>query len=223
MLIENIETSLNLLKLSHSAVDANNLKKDLDTLYDKLKSSSYSVKQFMESYRETESILNVDISNKRKVVNTLERFKADALEGKKDLALQDLRTLQDDINDGNDVLRKIWGDYRSENYLPSFNLIVALGNVIDDPRLEELALLRNKIEENSIGNKETISNIGKYQKITNELIKSKNMDPEIQEFIIKLAAGEKLYLSDIPKKVMDWIKQYRLDKKIQINFAGYGG
>lgn len=217
MLINQINESLERLKIGASAETAKGLKKDLDALYEKIKSYEERICIFMKNTVETENTLNVPTEEKVRLINTLHRFVKDSIDGKTDLALQDLQNIDAEVSSGNKELKQIWSNYRAENFAASQKLIAALNTFIDeDIRLDQLGELRQRIETKSIGDSGTVEDIKRFRELTSELIDSKKMKPEVQDFINKLASGEEVLLSSISDEVYKWIKENKLDKKIVV-------
>ena len=215
MLAEQIDASIERLKMSVTVENAQTLKNDLDTLYNKLLAYKTQVETFMKNSVETKKLLGEVSEEKETIVSTLKRFCNDALDGKRDLALQDLQDLNTYLEAGNRDLEKIWLDYRNYNYIASRNLINALINVLDDEdQLEKLGQLKNSIENKSIGDSQTIKDIKKFRELTDKVIESHGMKPEIQDFLKKLASGEEVMLYEITEDIFKWMKDNKLDRKV---------
>ncbi len=215
MIITEIDESIERLKLGRSVEDAQTLKKDLDTLYDRLKSKEPAIRSYLKDASETQAALATTVDKKKYLISSLKRFCSDSLNGDRDSAIQELNSIDSNVNDGKVELKSLWSEYRADNYTASAKLIEALLNVMDeDERLDELGDLRLRIEEKSIGNKSTVSDIDAFKKLTDALIKSMKMKPEILDFINKLAENKSVLLSQITSEVYEWIKENKLDKKI---------
>jgi hypothetical protein len=215
MIITEIDESIERLKLGRSVEDAQALKKDLDTLYDRLKSKEPAIRSYLKDATETQAALGTTVDKKKYLISSLKRFCSDSLNGDRDSAIQELNSIDSNVNDGKVELKSLWSEYRADNYTASAKLIEALLNVMyEDERLDELGDLRLRIEEKSIGNKSTVSDIDAFKKLTDALIKSMKMKPEILDFINKLAENKSVLISQITSEVYEWIKENKLDKKI---------
>ena len=118
-------------------------------------------------------------------------------------------------------MKKLWSDYRSYHYGASRNLINALINVLDDEdQLEKLGQLKTRIESKSIGDSQTIKDIKEFRELTEKIIESHQMKPEIQEFVKKLASGEEVMLHEITEEIFKWMKDNRLDRKVYLSING---
>ena len=218
MLVDQIEASKKRLDLSMSIKNADTLKKDLEALYLKLIKYESQVLTYMKNIDETKKALGISVDEKSKIVNTLKRFCDDSLTGKRDLALQDLQNLENDIKAGNKELRAIWDNFRSQSYSSRKNLVVALLNIIEDERqLDKLGELRTRIEAKQIGDRKMVSDIEEFCMLTDKLIETWKMEQDVQEFVKQLARGEKIYLCQITKEILMWIKENKLDKKVVLS------
>ncbi len=215
MLVDQIDASLERLKMSVKIENAQTYKNDLDTLYDKLLGYKKSIEMFMQNSVESKKLLGEESEEKDTIILTLKRFCNDSLDGKRDLALQDLQDLNTHLEAGNRDLRNFWSDYRSYHFVASRNLINALFNVLDDEdQLKKLGQLKTSIESKSIGDSQTIKDIKKFRELTDKVIESHQMKPEIQEFVKKLASGEDVMLYEITEEIFKWMKDNRLDRKV---------
>ncbi len=218
MIITEIDESIERLKLGRSVEDAQALKKDLDTLYDRLKSKEPAIRSYLKDATETQAALGTTVDKKKYLISSLKRFCSDSLDGNRDSAIQELNSIDANVNDGKGELKSLWSEYKAENYTASAKLIEALLNIMDeDERLDDLGDLRLRIEGKSIGDKSTVNDISAFRKLTDELIKSLKMKPEILDFINKLAENESILLSQITSDVYEWIKANKLDKKIYLS------
>ncbi len=220
MIVNQIDEAIERLKLGRSVEDAKALKTDLDVLYEKLKNKEIIIKSYLEEALETQDALEMPIEKKKYLINSLKRFENDAIEGSRELAIQDLADIDSNLNDGKNELRTVWSAYRSENYSASAKLIEALLHIMkNDARLDELGELRLSIEERSIGNKQTVEDISSFRKLTEELIKSLKMEPDIQDFVKKLAQGENVLLSELSSEIYTWVRENKLDKRITLSMS----
>lgn len=218
MIVDKIDESLNRLKLGVSAENAQNLKKDLENLYKKLKDEEPSLKSYMIRTVETSKALSSSIEEKPHIISTLKRFCDDAIEGKKDFALQDLQNINSELSAGTRELQLLWGNYRSQMYSASANLVAALSAVLDeDDKFDKLGALKQSIESKSIGDSKTVKDIKAFRELTESLIESRQMKPEVQEFVKKLAAGEDIYLYQVSDEIFDWMKKNELDNKVSLS------
>jgi hypothetical protein len=192
--------------------------RDLDSLYKKLCGYEQMIITYMENTVETKVALGDSVEEKYKVIATLKRFCRDAKEGKRDLALQELQNLESEIKAGNRELQNIWSKYRTETFTASKNLIAALVSVMkDETEIDKLSLLKMSIEQKIIGNRQTVKDIKEFRELTEKLIESRKMEPEVQEFIKKLASGEDILLYQISDKVYAWMKTNKLDRKVHLS------
>ena len=199
--------------------NAETQKRDLDVLYDRLKKCEKSILEYMYSAVETQKAIDYAAQETEYLINTLKRYCNDALDGKKDSALRELQNIAKQLKNGNEELKASWSDYRAKKFSASLTLIKALKNVLDDDvLLNKLGELNKSIEGKSIGNRKMVQDIQEFCELTEELIESKKMDPDIQEFVKKLAVGKDvIYLCDITDEIFTWIKTNKLDKKIKIS------
>lgn len=219
MLASKIDESVSLLRLGMSNKNAETQKRDLDVLYDKLKRCEKRIKEYMYNAVETKNAIGYTAQETEYLINTLTRYGSDAIEGKKESAIRELQNIEKQLKSGTEELKTIWSDYRAKKFSASLMLIKALKNVLDDDkRLDQLGDLSKLIEGKSIGDRKTVQDIVEFCKLTEELIESKKMDPDIQEFVKKLAMGKDvIYLCDITDEIFTWIKTNKLDKKIKIS------
>jgi len=215
MLSDQIEASIERLKMSVTVENAQTLKDDLDTLYNKFSGYKAPIEAFMSNSAESKRLLGEESAEKDTIVSVLKRFCNDALDGKRDLALQDLQDLNTHLEAGNRDLMILWKHYRNDHFVSSKNLINALSNVLDDEeQLETLCQLKTNIESKSIGDSQTLKDIKKFRELTDRIIDSRHMKPEIQEFVKKLAGGEEVMLYEITEEIFMWMKENKLDRKV---------
>lgn len=215
MIVDQIEASMERLDLSLSIKNANEFKADLEALYTKLVKYELKILTYMNNTIETQKALGITTEEKNKIVNTLKRFCKDSLEGKRNYALEELQNLENEINAGNKELKILWSNYRDKNFSSRKNLIVALSSMLEgEQQLDKLGELRSRIEANPIGNQQTVKDIENFCKLTDELIKRRKMEPDVQEFIQQLALGKEILLCQITDSILTWIKENGMEKKI---------
>ena len=93
MLVDQIDASLERLKMSVKIENAQTFSNDLDTLYSKLFGYKTSIESFMLNSVESKRLLGEESEEKETIILTLKRFCNDTLDGNRDLALQDLQNL----------------------------------------------------------------------------------------------------------------------------------
>lgn len=219
MLIDDIQKSKELgEKYKKSSVSENHLK-DVEHIKAKISEILPSIAEVFVSVKDFElirkqkriqsnlQIPTLEIERLRNQLYALKEELGDLTREQVIRKLDDLTFLKDQSST---KLEQEWARYRTNNFTTNANMIYSLLTIIDnDPRMDELSLLRNMILSKKVGDIDTVSKIEKYRKISDQIIKDLGMKPEVENFVMKLSKGDELFLNAVSEETMKWLLAHK--------------
>lgn len=218
MLIDDIQKSKELgEKYIRANVSEKHLK-DVEHIRTKISEMLPSIVMVFSSVNELKTIVQTPTVELERLRGQLKSLKDEISSLEREQIIKKLDDITFLKNQSNAKLEQEWNRYRSDHHSKNANMIHSILNVIDaDSRLDELGTLGKAINSKKIGDLDTVTKIKKYQKICQEIIKDLKMEPEVEEFIMKLSRGDELLLSDISDEIMKWLLIHNVSKKIKIS------
>lgn len=218
MLIDDIQKSIELgEKYKKASVSENHLK-DVEHIHKKISDILPQIAKTFIAANDVKTIAQLPVVEIERLKTQLSQLRDEIESLDRNQVIKKLEDITYLKDQSNIKLEQEWSRYRSEHHLKNANMIHSLLNIIDDDsRLDELGKLGNEIMSKRIGDMDTIAKIGKYQKISQSIIKDLGMKEEVEDFVMKLSRGDELVLDDISEEIMKWLLSHKVSKKIRIS------
>lgn len=221
MLLDEISNSKELAMLYKSSSIAEDYLQDLRHVLTKLNEYKSSIIKLYESVNVINAAGKSGITDQEYIGNHLKELKDQLSQMNSNNIMKELQFVIDFYKRVEEQTKRAWAQYRADHFSKNDNMIRTLSNVItdNDQKLDQLGKLREIIIKTSLGNAQLLNQITTYEQLSQDVILSLHMDDSIESFVMKLAKGEDIFLSDLDDngKILSWLKNHHLLSKISLS------